>query len=133
VGSQAAELALLLRRVLHAFGVKPEQVRFVATSATFSSDNKAKEQLQLFLADVTGIKPEQVEVIEGHRLVPTLPEQFSQQDKPLPTPDELYQCDKKQRFEYLASHRKLRELRQALTKQPETLRTLASQFFLRQD
>jgi len=30
IGSQAAELALLLRRVLHAFGVKAENVRFVA-------------------------------------------------------------------------------------------------------
>ncbi|MBM4125394.1 MAG: DEAD/DEAH box helicase, partial [Nitrospira sp.] len=34
IGSQAAELALLLRRVLHAFGVKLGEVRFVATSAT---------------------------------------------------------------------------------------------------
>ncbi|WP_324522426.1 DEAD/DEAH box helicase, partial [Accumulibacter sp.] len=34
VGSQAAEAALLIRRVLFAFGVASEQVRFVATSAT---------------------------------------------------------------------------------------------------
>ncbi|MDD5036641.1 MAG: DEAD/DEAH box helicase [Methylococcaceae bacterium] len=34
IGSQAAELTLLLRRVLHAFGVDSGQVHFVATSAT---------------------------------------------------------------------------------------------------
>ncbi|MCV5688520.1 hypothetical protein OFN32_30410, partial [Escherichia coli] len=34
IGSQAAELSLLLRRVMHGFGVTPDQVRFVATSAT---------------------------------------------------------------------------------------------------
>ena len=32
VGSQAAEAALLIRRVLFAFGVSPDQVRFVATN-----------------------------------------------------------------------------------------------------
>ncbi len=31
IGSQAAEAALLIRRVLFAFGVKPEDVRFIAT------------------------------------------------------------------------------------------------------
>ncbi|MCV5111540.1 hypothetical protein OFM52_30255, partial [Escherichia coli] len=29
IGSQAAELALLIRRVLYSFGVSPEKVRFV--------------------------------------------------------------------------------------------------------
>jgi DEAD/DEAH box helicase domain-containing protein len=39
IGSQAAEVALLLRRTLHAFGVTPNQVRFVATSATLGRDD----------------------------------------------------------------------------------------------
>jgi DEAD/DEAH box helicase domain-containing protein len=34
VGSAAAEIALLIRRTLQAFSVTPDQVRFVATSAT---------------------------------------------------------------------------------------------------
>ncbi|MBF4448310.1 DEAD/DEAH box helicase, partial [Vibrio anguillarum] len=34
IGSQAAELALQLRRVMQAFDVKPEDIRFIATSAT---------------------------------------------------------------------------------------------------
>ena len=40
LGSQAAETALLLRRVMHSFGVSPESVRFVATSATIGSEDK---------------------------------------------------------------------------------------------
>ena len=76
VGSQAAELALLLRRVVHVFGVDSQQVRFVATSATIGSSNKDarnKERLGDFLADIAGIRPEQVSVVEGQRLVPPLP------------------------------------------------------------
>lgn len=38
VGSQAAELALLLRRVMQAFDVDPVDIRFVATSATISKE-----------------------------------------------------------------------------------------------
>jgi ATP-dependent helicase YprA (DUF1998 family) len=37
IGSQAAELALLLRRAMQAFGVEPGNVRFVATSATIGA------------------------------------------------------------------------------------------------
>ena len=76
VGSQAAELALLLRRVVHAFGVDPQQVRFVATSATIGGsgeDARGKKRLCEFLADIAGIRPEQVSVVEGQRLVPPLP------------------------------------------------------------
>ena len=36
IGAQAAEMALLLRRVRAAFGVAPEDVRLIATSATIS-------------------------------------------------------------------------------------------------
>ena len=39
VGSQAAELALQLRRVMTAFGVTPDDVRFVATSATIAGSD----------------------------------------------------------------------------------------------
>jgi ATP-dependent helicase YprA (DUF1998 family) len=73
IGSQAAELALLLRRVLHAFEVKPEDVRFVATSATIGSGEESKEQLRKFLAEVSGQSLEQVHVISGARQIPDLP------------------------------------------------------------
>ncbi|CAL94925.1 DEAD/DEAH box helicase [Azoarcus olearius] len=71
IGSQAAELALLLRRVLHAFGVTPEQVRFVATSATIGG-GEAEAQLREFLARVAGLSLDRVHVVSGHRVVPDL-------------------------------------------------------------
>jgi DEAD/DEAH box helicase domain-containing protein len=75
VGSQAAELSLLLRRVTRAFGVSPSDVRFVATSATIGkeSDPAIREALQRFLADVAGVPLSSVEVIEGKRSIPNLP------------------------------------------------------------
>ncbi|MEL1218809.1 DEAD/DEAH box helicase [Aeromonas hydrophila] len=72
IGSQAAEMSLLLRRVMLAFQVKPQDVRFVATSATFGSDTKTIENLRNFLADIGGVAPEQVHVVQGHRDIPAL-------------------------------------------------------------
>ena len=72
VGTQAAEVALLIRRVLHRFSVKPEQVRFVATSATIGGKD-ADAELQRFLADVSGAPMERVHVVKGARAVPLLP------------------------------------------------------------
>ncbi|WP_292097738.1 DEAD/DEAH box helicase, partial [Mesorhizobium sp.] len=74
VGAAAAEIALLLRRVLLAFDVKPEEVSFVATSATIGSGENVREQLQRFLADVAGIPDSRVSVVEGHRLLPGRPQ-----------------------------------------------------------
>jgi hypothetical protein len=73
VGSQAAELALLIRRVLHGFGVKPSQVRFVATSATIGDPNgEAGEKLKRFLAEVAGVDMRQVHLVAGEREIPAL-------------------------------------------------------------
>jgi DEAD/DEAH box helicase domain-containing protein len=75
IGSQAAELALLLRRLLYGFGVKAGQVRFVATSATIGDPaGEAGKKLQAFLADLAGIALDQVHVVGGQRSVPALPE-----------------------------------------------------------
>lgn len=75
VGSQAAEIALLIRRVLHAFGVRSDQVRFVATSATIGDPNgEAGEKLKRFLADVAGVGLDRVHLVAGHRHIPALPE-----------------------------------------------------------
>ena len=74
VGAAAAEIALLLRRVMLAFSVKPEEVRFVGTSATIGSGENMRQQLQRFLADVAGIPDDRVHVIEGQRRMPRRPE-----------------------------------------------------------
>lgn len=73
VGSQAAEIALLLRRVLHTFEVKAEQVRFIATSATLGKDPKTEDRLKDYLADIAGLDRSRVKVISGRRVLPPLP------------------------------------------------------------
>lgn len=69
-GAGAAELAMLLRRVLLAFKVDAQEVRFATSSATFGNgENKEQEENELkdFIAGITGLKTEQVEVIGGTR------------------------------------------------------------------
>lgn len=125
VGSQAAELALLLRRVVHAFGVDPDEVRFVATSATIGgSDPQAKTRLGRFLADIAGIPADRVTVVEGERAVPGLP--------PLSTPsepsmDELAAMAPDARYRALLGSGRARRLRSALaTEGALTLSELSS-------
>jgi DEAD/DEAH box helicase domain-containing protein len=77
IGSQAAELSLLLRRVVQAFGKRPEEIRFVATSATIA-DKDADERLRQYLAGLAGVQSDQVVVIGGRRVVPDLAEDVSQ-------------------------------------------------------
>ncbi|WP_420392105.1 DEAD/DEAH box helicase [Acuticoccus sp.] len=63
VGAAAAEVALLLRRVMLAFGVSAESVRFIATSATIGDGER--EPLGRFLADIAGVPDDNVFVIKG--------------------------------------------------------------------
>ena len=67
IGSAAAELSLLLRRAMNAFDVTPDQVRFVATSATIGSadDAGAVASLQRFLSDIAGVPLERTHVVIG--------------------------------------------------------------------
>lgn len=75
VGSAAAEVALLLRRVMQAFEVEPSQVRFVATSATIGGEgDQARVDLQRYLADLAGVPLSQVHVVMGQRDKVVLPE-----------------------------------------------------------
>ncbi len=70
-GAGAAELAMLLRRVLLAFGVKAEDIRFATSSATFGNgEDKEQDERDLknFIAGITGVRTEQVEVIGGERI-----------------------------------------------------------------
>lgn len=73
LGSQAAELALLLRRVLHGFGVSPSDVRFVFTSATIGDGAaEASERLRSFVRGVSGADESRIDVIYGEQEVPRL-------------------------------------------------------------
>lgn len=73
VGSRAAEVALLIRRVMLAFDVKPSDVRFVATSATIGEGGDVEAKLKAFLRDVAGVPDARVHVVVGQRRRPVLP------------------------------------------------------------
>jgi DEAD/DEAH box helicase domain-containing protein len=132
VGSQAAELAMQLRRVMHAFGVKPQDVRFVATSATIAGEDTA-EQLKTFLSDLSGVSREQIDVLDGRRVTPTL---SRSDDEPveLATLEAMQPSDKKQqevlpeRYELLTHSPEARALRHSLvsSKRPLKLDALAN-------
>ena len=82
IGSQAAELSLLLRRVVHAFGKKAIDIRFVATSATIA-DKGATEKLREYLAGLAGVDLAQVVVIDGKRIVPDIQPNQSSKNRAL--------------------------------------------------
>ncbi|GAK90933.1 helicase [Nonlabens ulvanivorans] len=83
-GSKAAEMALLIRRVVSAFDVDINDLRFAITSATVG-EGKA-ETLKRFMSDLCGISIDQIEVITGKRVndqiadkdIPHLSETLSQ-------------------------------------------------------
>src|SRR3546814_14135313 len=65
MGAKAAAIALLLRRVALAFGRTPDQLRYVATSATIGGD--AEIELRAFLRDLSGASDSAIRVVEGRR------------------------------------------------------------------
>ncbi|MCP3669133.1 MAG: DEAD/DEAH box helicase, partial [Gammaproteobacteria bacterium] len=121
IGSQAAELALLLRRVITSFGVKAEDVRYVATSATIGGDDdSALLELQKFLAAVAGVSESQVVVIKGRRNIPEIPKlppkdiaSLAELDNK--TPSDLYQL--------MCSFPAAIQIRQSLSKAPHAAKT----------
>lgn len=134
LGSQAAELTLLLRRVLHAFGCRPGEVHFVATSATLGDAGpETRQRLAEFLADVGGISPGRVSVVEGRREVPGLPEALCRNHQPAPPNDTLLTFTSSERFNALAGDRRFRELRAHLIRQASRLSDLSRMLFERDD
>lgn len=66
IGSQAAELSLLLKRVINSFEVETQNVKFIATSATIGSKN-AELQLKQFLSSISGIRENNIDVVFGQK------------------------------------------------------------------
>jgi DEAD/DEAH box helicase domain-containing protein len=83
VGSQAAEMALLLRRVCLAFGRDPDEIRYVATSATIGDGEEADAQLRAFLSEVSGASPDRVLLVRGRRSPLDLPPASAREPAPL--------------------------------------------------
>lgn len=122
IGSQAAELSLLLRRVVQAFGKHSEEIRFIATSATIA-DKDAEERLQQYLSGLAGIRLDQVVVIGGTRVVPDLAEGTGPHNSRI---EDIQGIDTLQnvsvlRYEALASNVIARELRHQIVSHPKPL------------
>lgn len=67
-GAGAAEIAMLIRRVLMAYGVTTDDVRFATSSATIGNNSAdAKEKLIRFIAGITGLRDDQVRYVDGKR------------------------------------------------------------------
>lgn len=67
-GAGAAEIAMLIRRVLMAYGVTTDEVRFATSSATIGNGSEnAKEELKDFIAGITGLQTNQVRYVDGKR------------------------------------------------------------------
>ena len=67
-GAGATEIAMLLRRVLMAYGVTTDEVRFATSSATIGNGGKdAQEELKAFIAGITGLQMNQVRYVDGKR------------------------------------------------------------------
>lgn len=67
-GAGAAELAMLLRRVLDAFDVKADDIRFATSSATIGNASSKEEKavaITRFISDITGST--KVEAVDGER------------------------------------------------------------------
>jgi DEAD/DEAH box helicase domain-containing protein len=122
VGSQAAELSLLLRRVMHAFEVSPAEVKVIATSATISGGgSRDAGSLAEFLAQLAGTDPTKVRVVTGRREVPALPEEMARQSEPLPTVSALAAMSDDERFEAFASCASTRAVRDVLVARARTV------------
>jgi ATP-dependent helicase YprA (DUF1998 family) len=114
VGSQAAELSLLLRRVVEAFGKQAHEIRFVATSATIAGEG-ATQKLQSYLASLAGVSDDQVVVISGSRQVPSV----EHEPDSMRTLDEMRAIDpgntvSKDRYTSLCNHPLTYRIRQTL-------------------
>lgn len=67
-GAGADELAMLIRRVIKAFGItSPNDVHFATSSATVGNSNK---NLLDFISGITGQDKHRICIIKGHRSVP---------------------------------------------------------------
>ena len=125
IGSQAAELTLLLRRVLHAFGCHADAVHFVATSATIAGPgDDTRERLREFLADIAGVPLEQVSVVVGQRQVPPLPGAITHGAQPPLDLATLHTLSPRERFAALAADPRICRWRSALIEQARTLSEL---------
>lgn len=66
-GAGAAEMAMLIRRVLYAFNRTAEDVRFAVSSATIGNDDNNQTATKRFITGLTGVAANRLSVISGNR------------------------------------------------------------------
>jgi DEAD/DEAH box helicase domain-containing protein len=125
LGSAAAELALLLRRVMQGFEANADTVQFIATSATIGGTD-AKDKLQTFLAQLAGVDRAQVRVVDGQRVAQGLPSSLLEQSTAAPDSNELSLDDDELLGRRLASAPTVRSVRDALIAGPRTVGSLGT-------
>ncbi|QGT82214.1 DEAD/DEAH box helicase [Pseudomonas coronafaciens] len=64
-GSGGAEVAYLLRRLQARLGISRDRIRFILTSASLGASDRAKEDIKVFAAKLTGGESSQFELITG--------------------------------------------------------------------
>lgn len=130
LGSQAAELTLLLRRVFNAFGCKADDVHFVATSATLGdSSEESRIRLAEFLADIAGVSVDRISVVEGKRQVPDLPTVLSNETRTGFDIRSLQEASEVEKFNLLSRNDSGRSIRNLLTQQARRLTELSQIIF----
>ncbi|MBI2374949.1 MAG: DEAD/DEAH box helicase [Deltaproteobacteria bacterium] len=129
VGSRAAEVSLLIRRTLEAFGTRPENVRFVLTSATMGG-GEAEHQLRKYLADVAGVPATSTVFVRGVREMPALDGGLLRRTESLDASATLRELPPEVRFDRLASCEAVRGLRTRLSISAATLSSVARELGL---
>lgn len=122
VGAQAAEMALLLRRVRQGFGVDAREVRLVATSATIGEGAKTIEELRRFVADLGGVPLSQVDIILGKEAELGLPKPKADSRLDL---EDMQEATPAQLWQQLADHPRIQSARQQMRASGVTLPELA--------
>ena len=107
---------------MHSFGVRPEEVRFVATSATIGGAESI-ERLERYLADLAGVDTSQVVFVGGRRVAAELK---AGGDMDLPRNAELRSMAGRERFRRLAASAAARGIRAELLAAPLSLRSVAA-------
>ena len=126
IGAQAAEMALLLRRVRAAFGVDPGDVRLMATSATISDEEGSDEKLTRFLSDLAGVDGSGVKVIAGEPADPKLPE--VREDTPI-SANEVEDLSPNELWDLLAPHPRIQRIQRSLTERSVPLTDVTQMLF----
>ena len=126
IGAQAAEMALLLRRVRAAFDVDPDNVRLMATSATITDEAGSEEKLTRFVSDLAGIDGGRVKVIAGQAVDPKLPKVGK--DTPI-SADEVEDLGPNELWDRLAPHPRIQRIQHSLAERSVSLTDAARMLF----